>query len=41
MRNVDDCGPCPEIKAVQELLHNSRYLKDKTLVITKDNAAIL
>ena len=38
---VDDCGPCPEIKDVQELLRNSKHLKDKTLIITKDNAAIL
>lgn len=38
---VDCSKPCDEIKAVQELLRNSKYLKDKTLVITKDNAAIL
>lgn len=38
---VDCSEPCPEIKAVQELLRNSKHLKDKTLVITKDNAAIL
>ena len=33
--------PCPEIVAVQELLRNSKNLKDKTLVITKDNVCIL
>ena len=38
---VDCSEPCDEIKVVQELLRNSKYLKDKTLVITKDNAAIL
>lgn len=38
---VDCSEPCEEIKAVQELLRNSKHLKDKTLVITKDNAAIL
>lgn len=38
---VDCSEPCPEIKAVQELLRNSKHLKDKTLVITKDNVAIL
>lgn len=39
-----DCDtniPCEEIVAVQELLRNSKHLKDKTLVITKDNACIL
>lgn len=39
--DYDTSEPCPEIKAVQELLRNSKFLKDKTLVITKDNAAIL
>lgn len=38
---VDCSEPCPEIKAVQELLRNSKHLKDKIIVITKDNAAIL
>lgn len=38
---VDCSEPCPEIKAVQELLRNSNHLKDKIIVITKDNAAIL
>ena len=38
----EDCSePCPEIKAVQELISNSNHLKDKIIVITKDNAAIL
>jgi hypothetical protein len=38
---VDCSEPCPEIKAVQELLRNSSYLKDKIVVITKDSAAVL
>ena len=38
---VDCSEPCPEIKAVQELLRNSNGLKDKILVITKDNVAVL
>ena len=38
---VDCSEPCPEIKAVQELLRNGSHLKDKIIVITKDNAAIL
>lgn len=38
---VDCSEPCPEIKAVQELLRNSKHLKDKIIVITKDNAAVL
>ena len=38
---VDCSEPCPEIKAVQELLRNSSYLKDKIVVITKDNVAVL
>lgn len=38
---VDCSEPCPEIKAVQELLRNSNVLKDKIVVITKDNAAVL
>lgn len=38
---VDCSEPCPEIKAVQELLRNSTGLKDKIVVITKDNAAVL
>ena len=39
--DCEEYGACPEIKAVQELLRNSKHLKGKTLVITKDNAAIL
>ena len=39
--DCDTYGPCEEIVAVQELLRNSKHLKDKTLVITKDNACIL
>lgn len=38
---VDCSEPCPEIKAVQELLRNSNGLKDKIVVITKDSAAVL
>lgn len=38
---VDCSEPCPEIKAVQELLRNSNGLKDKIVVITKDNVAVL
>jgi hypothetical protein len=38
---VDCSEPCQEIKAVQELLRNSKHLKDKIIVIAKDNAAIL
>lgn len=38
---VDCSEPCPEIKAVRELLRNSNGLKDKIVVITKDNVAVL
>ena len=38
---VDCSEPCQEIKAVQELLRNSNGLKDKIVVITKDNVAVL
>lgn len=33
--------PCDEIVAVQNLLRNSRHLRDSVIVITKDKAAIL
>lgn len=39
--DCDTYMPCKEIVSVQELLRNSKHLKDKTLVITKDNVCVL
>lgn len=33
--------PCDEIEAVQNLLRNSKHLRNCVIVITKDKAAIL